>query len=41
MSTCACSARKSDLWVMGHLTNPVRLTKDKETTGTQVETVVE
>ena len=35
------SARKSGLWMMGHLAEPVRLMKDMERMGAKVETVVE
>jgi saccharopine dehydrogenase-like NADP-dependent oxidoreductase len=35
------SARKSGLWMMGHLAEPVRLMKDMETMGARVETVVD
>lgn len=35
------SARKSGLWMMGHLAEPVRLMKDMEQMGARVETVVE
>lgn len=35
------SARKSGLWMMGHLAEPVRLMKDMEAMGAKVETVVE
>jgi saccharopine dehydrogenase (NAD+, L-lysine-forming) len=34
-------ARKSGLWMMGHLAEPVRLMKDMEAMGAKVETVVE
>lgn len=35
------SARKSGLWMMGHLAEPVRLMEDMQVMGAKVETVVE